>query len=429
MKTLKRTFLASLVLGTTLHAMPLKEYIQADETYCWQLMHDGDYFQVFDLCSGTWRYDCDVDTTQWHHWLSIIEPTHRTQETALLMIVGGDSTKEMPQEPNRRLRALAEDTGSIVAVLGMVPNQRLTFTKECDERYREVGRREDQIIAYSWDQYLQSGDSSWIAQFPMTRAAVRAMDALEEIKGIQQFVVSGASKRGWTSWLAAASDTRVVGIVPMVIDLLNMPACFAHHQKVYGRWAYPLQDYVDMGIMDRFHSPKMAELIALVDPVCYQEHLQLPKLIINACGDQFFLPDSSQFYFQSLEGPKYLRYIPNTDHSLQRTDAMQTLTAFYVALLQNQPLPEYRWHFDGSTLTVCSEQKPSIIKLWSAYNPDARDFRYETLGACWKSEPALEATTLQAPSSGWKAYFMELTFDRPIGPPLICTTDVFILGS
>ena len=43
----------------------------------------------------------------------------------------------------------------------------------------------------------------------------------------------------------------------------------------------------------------------------------MPKFMVYAAGDQFFLPDSSRFYFDDLKGEKYLRYVPNTDHSLR----------------------------------------------------------------------------------------------------------------
>ena len=64
----------------------------------------------------------------------------------------------------------------------------------------------------------------------MTRAAMRAMDAVIDFVGspvggnanIDSFMVSGGSKRGWTTWLAAATDTRVTFAVPIVADLLNM---------------------------------------------------------------------------------------------------------------------------------------------------------------------------------------------------------------
>lgn len=59
----------------------------------------------------------------------------------------------------------------------------------------------------------------WIARLPMTKAAVRAMDSViaftEKTRQthITQYIVGGASKRGWTSWTTAAVDKRVVGTV------------------------------------------------------------------------------------------------------------------------------------------------------------------------------------------------------------------------
>ena len=58
----------------------------------------------------------------------------------------------------------------------------------------------------------------------------------------------------------------------------------------------------------------------------------MPKFIINASGDQFFLPDSSQFYFDELPGVRYLRYVPNADHSLKGSDATESLLACYNAI-------------------------------------------------------------------------------------------------
>ena len=60
-----------------------------------------------------------------------------------------------------------------------------------------------------------------------------------------KFVVSGASKRGWTTWTTAAVDKRVVAIIPIVIDLLNVEPSFEHHWQAYGFWAPAIKDYVE----------------------------------------------------------------------------------------------------------------------------------------------------------------------------------------
>ena len=49
----------------------------------------------------------------------------------------------------------------------------------------------------------------------------------------------------------------------------------------------------------------------------YQSRLSIPKYIINSSGDDFFVPDSSKFYFNKLPGNQnYIRYLPNSMHYL-----------------------------------------------------------------------------------------------------------------
>ena len=92
----------------------------------------------------------------------------------------------------------------------------------------------------------------------MTKSAVRAMDAITAFIAspagggakVQRFVVSSASKRGWTTWTTAAVDSRVVAIAPAVIDMLNVEPSFIHHWQAYGAWSDAVKDYVDPQIMD-----------------------------------------------------------------------------------------------------------------------------------------------------------------------------------
>ena len=37
---------------------------------------------------------------------------------------------------------------------------------------------------------------------------------------VSQFIVAGASKRGWTTWLTGAVDSRVIAIIPIVMGSL-----------------------------------------------------------------------------------------------------------------------------------------------------------------------------------------------------------------
>src|SRR5205085_8285044 len=185
----------------------------------------------------------------------------------------------------------------------------------------------------------------------MTKAAVRALDTVISFCGSQAggnlkldgFIVAGGSKRGWTTWTTAAVDKRVVAIIPMVIDLLNVIPSFKHHLAVYGYYAPAVGDYETMGLMDQQDNPRYKALMKIEEPYEYRERFTMPKFLINATGDQFFVPDSWQFYYRDLPGVKYLRYVPNAEHSLRGSDAWFSVAANYNAILTGAALPQFDW--------------------------------------------------------------------------------------
>src|SRR5204863_3096679 len=250
-------------------------------------------------------------------------------------------------------------------------------------------RIEDDFIAYTWKHCLQTGDERWPARLPMTKSAVRAMDTVTAFEAsaeggnnkVSRFVVSGASKRGWTTWTTAAVDTRVVAIAPAVIDLLNVEPSFIHHYRAYGAYSDAVKDYVEQGIMEWIGTPQFRALMKIEEPYEYRDRLKMPKLLVNASGDQFFLPDSSQFYFDKPKGENHLRYVPNTSHSLDKSDALESVEAFYASIVKGARRPEFSWTFekDGS-IKVISKDRPEAVALWQATNPEARNFRLDVIG-------------------------------------------------
>ncbi len=417
----------------------LDEYVaKPDPSYRWELVETvegpGHTTFVVDLTSQTWRTKDDVDRTVWKHWLVIVKPTTLKTKTGLLFIGGGSNRDQPPKRANSQITALALSTGSVVAELQMVPNQPIEF------RGDGKGRYEDDLLAYTWDKYMTTGDPTWIGRLPMVKSAVRAMDTVQSLMAgpdggqieVDKFVVAGASKRGWTTWLTGAVDRRVVAIIPIVIDILNVRVSMKHHHAAYGFWAPAVGDYVRHGITQREDSPEYAALLKIEDPLQYRDRLRMPKFIVNAAGDQFFPPDSSQFYFSELPGEKHLRYVPNTDHSLRNSDAFESILAFYGAFLAGTPRPEFTWKYgpDG-TIRVKTKDKPIEVLLWQATNPDARDFRLQTLGPAYKSAPLEDrgdgryVARVAAPKKGWTAFFVELTFDGT-PKPLKFTTSVYV---
>lgn len=397
----------------------------------------GQTTYVLELTSQAWLTTNEVNRPLWKHWLLIVKPASVTNKTGLLFINGGNnSSPTPPTSGDSNLRQIALDTQTIVAELKMVPNQPLTFAGE------GTGRWEDALIAYTWDKFLRTGDDRWPARLPMTKAAVRAMDAVTAFSAsaaggglpVGQFVVAGASKRGWTAWCTAAVDERVVAVVPMVIDILNVEVSMAHHHAAYGFWAPAIQDYVNLNIPGWFGTPQFQALMEIEDPFAYRGRLTLPKFEINATGDQFFLPDSAQFYFHELKGVKYLRYLPNTDHALN-ADAWVSLKGCYQSVLFDAPLPQFTWSLPFTNLVrVVASTPPSEVRLWQATNAVARDFRLLQIGAAWTSSVlpdqggGVYIGAVPVPAQGWRAFFVELTFLRSGGlAPLKFTTQVYVV--
>lgn len=418
----------------------LDDYVaRPDTNYSYHLVTNftskGQTTFILEMTSQAWLTTNEVDRPLWKHWVVLVKPDDVTSSKALLVISGGANDGRIPRAADANLVRIALATKSVVADFKMVPNQPLVFAGESE------GRKEDSLIAYTWDKFLRTGDSKWPARLPMTKAAVRAMDTISAFCGstdggntkVNGFVVAGASKRGWTTWTTAAVDNRVVAIIPLVIDVLNSEPSMLHHYAAYGFWAPAVGNYTEFHIMDWMGTPENRALMKIEEPYGYRQRFTMPKFIINAAGDQFFLPDSSQFYFNDLPGVKYLRYIPNTDHSLRGSDVYETLLACYHAILNHVPLPQFSWKVekDGS-LRVLAKDRPTTVKLWQATNPNARDFRMETLGPRYESQVLSDAGggvyvgKVPQPEKGWTAFFIELTFPSGCDVPFKFTTRVCV---
>ena len=240
---LRRAFLVFAITfpPNRLLAGTLEDYVhQPDTNFAWRVRETMDrtglHITTLDLISQQW-HGC-----VWKHTLYIAEPrTVRNPSVVFLRVAAGASNGYIPTA-----RQLAEQSGTRVAVLTDVPNQPL---------FQNL--REDALIAYTFDQYLKTGDASWPLLLPMTKSAVRAMDAVQEWaqrerrQKVERFVVSGASKRGWTTWLTGAADPRVCAIAPMVIDMLNMKAQTQWSQRVYGGQSEKIGNYTKLGLIEK----------------------------------------------------------------------------------------------------------------------------------------------------------------------------------
>ena len=437
----------------TEHPESLNEFLASyveieDPSYKWTIKQDQKTEQfryvLVELTSQTWLTTKEVNRTDWRHWLEIYIPNNRVSDVSMLFISGGSNSRGEPQLSNSVGLQIALVSNTIVAQLSQVPNQPLVFLDDGMER------SEDDLISYSWIQYLKTNRLEWLAQAAMVKSAVRAMDAITEVLAtedigaieVDQFVVAGGSKRGWTTWLTAIVDSRVSAIIPVVFDVLNMRESMNHHFGAYGFWSASLGDYFNQGILRQMQSDKLDSLLQVVDPYNYLSEVDIPKFVVNAAGDEFFVLDSSQFYWSELVGPKHLRYVPNTDHGLGGSDALQSVAAFVYLVAQKEQIPAIEWTRNGfNKIEIRTSGKPIEASLWTARNPVSRDFRllrgsdgtprgpvFVESSMISNSEDGLTfEASMETPNKGWSAWFAEFAFDVGLDVPLKLSTDIQVL--
>ncbi len=415
-----------------------------DASFAWKVEKtftgEGYHGAVLELTSQTWMTAADSDRPVWKHWLTIAVPNTVTAKKAFLYINGGNNTSAAPASAAPRFAQMAIDTGSVIADLSNVPNQPIKFAGTPD-----AARSEDDMIAYLQANYDAAKNPIALARLPMVKSGTAAMTAVQQYLAsdaggklpIDGFVVSGGSKRAWTSWLVGLLDTRVIGMIPIVINVLDVDATTRHHWEAMGYFSPALGDYVKAGLIPDQTGLKMAAVNTIEDPLNYRgrPQMQIPKFIINAVGDEYFPPDNTQFSYHLLPGSKQLRMLPNSRHSTAGTDVNESMTAWYGSLIKGVPVPEYTWTVrgDGALVVNPGAQKPSQVLLWQGNNPKGRDFRVQTLGdkAFTSSplQPAADGTyvgDIAKPGAGFTAYFVELTYPSGTKYPFKFTTEVYV---
>lgn len=360
-----------------------------------------------DLTSQTWQ------GIVWTHQLAVYEPAELVYPDAALLFVTGGSMDRTTKPGDHLLGfTLAKLSGARVAVLPQVPNQPLLG-----------GRKEDDLITETYVRYLDSKDASWPLLFPMVKSAKRAMDAVQEFakeggKPISRFVVTGASKRGWTTWLTGEMDDRVVAIAPMVIPTLNFHKQIPHMKEYYGEFSEQIEDYVRRGLVEGVETPEKTALWSMVDPFTYLNRLaKTPSLQINGTNDRYWTLDSLNLYWDDVPGQKYVVYLPNAGHGMEpnRDYAVNGAAALLRHVISGRPLPKLSWsHTDGPNgelmLTVESSPAPKNVALWVAKS-DSRDFRESEWKTIANGSGGKVVLSTSRPDSGHIALFGDITYE------------------
>jgi PhoPQ-activated pathogenicity-related protein len=359
---------------TTDVAAPLRtaldDYIaRAEPAYKWEKTSERqigkNQVTMLQVTSQTWQ---GID---WKHKVEIVKPEKIDfPGYALLYLSTTDSAFE-----SLLSQSLALQLGApVVHVMGM-PNQPLW------------GMREDDLIAHSFSKYIETGDATWPLLLPMTKGAFKSMEAVEEYttqlnQPLNKFIVAGASKRGWTSWLMGSIDTnnRVVGIMPVVYDNLDLTKQLPHQFESWGEFSPMIADYTRRGLQQLLSTPRGLELTRIVDPYTYRARMTLPKLLVNGTNDPYWTTDALNLYWNDLPALKSNFYAPNSGHKLEdnQEKTFATMVAWFRRVAGGHPIPEPQLSVnadDGQAkFTLKVEGEISKAVLWGTHS-QSHDFR------------------------------------------------------
>lgn len=180
----------------------------------------------------------------------------------------------------------------------------------------------------------------------------------------------------------------------------------------------------------------------------------MPKFMVCTGGDEFFLNDDSHFYWNEFIGDKYIRTIPNCEHSVAgHTISLEfDIRAFYLSVVLNYPRPKLTWTMsqtsNGGTITLITDTKPVDISVYHATTLDGkrRDFRLLVKGDDGKAfpHPVIWFNTsisskhespgnyqyiasMNNPDIGWRAFLIQASFKGPRDSVFQWSTQVNII--
>jgi PhoPQ-activated pathogenicity-related protein len=407
----------------------LNDYVKTDDgAFKWETAETLESpaptvkLQLLELTSQNWH------GIVWKHYVLVAVPNEvKHKQHGLLYITGGRTgSKPSKKSEITAISLLAVQAGMPVAVLFQVPNQPLDIRNTAKSPNDWV---EDNLLSESLIKAMETKDLTWAIHLPMTKSVIKAMDCLQQFYkrdyslDVQKFIVGGASKRGWTTWLTGATlDKRVAGLVPIVYNNLNLVPQMEHQLAMWGDFSHRITEYTSRKLFVKGEKPDgfKKEILQLVDPYSYLENITIPKLLIHGANDPYWAVDATKLYWNDIKEPKYLITIPNAGHQDIDNPAslMQWIVPAVGAFCNNVASSN---KFEPLKWTLTEKDKEYEIKidpgdaflkksvLWTAYCDD-NNFVKDNPRVKWESKDCGEERTLTIakPEKGHIAFFVEV---------------------
>jgi len=229
----------------------------------------------------------------------------------------------------------------------------------------------------------------------------------------------------------------------MVMSLLNFNDTLQSHYRNLGNWTWVFNDYYEQNLTKHFHDHDVTNwedgLWNYEDMFRYKERLgMIPKLLVSATGDEFFLLTDHPNWWDNMTGPMDLMMNQNAEHSLFPYYEKIGFTLGEWLLLTHEPslpaVPTMIWLKGiskmGARITVYADPPPDEIQAWTSHtwrNDTRKDFRL-AVGyppfihpVVWRSGPVtnlgsgLYEATLEEDMPGFGGIFIDCIWTRMTG--------------
>lgn len=405
-------FYILLLLFSFLNADLEKYIFEKNNDFSWEELEKKDDVYKLAFTSQVWQQK------KWYHNLYVVLPQGGTEKTtALLWVAGsGDAKTEI-----NYAKKIAKQSGCAIFILMAVPNQPM-FN----------GLWEDDLLSYSMEQTIKKQNLDSLILLPMVKSAIEGMNVAEDFSQklsmkIDSFIVTGASKRGWVTWLTAL-DSRVKAIVPIVFDLLNLPLQVPNYNNMWGEYGEFVKEYKKRNVFDNLKTDAGKIITSAVDPYTYRGRITIPKFIILATNDRFTPLNALNLYYRDLPGKTYVCYVPNNRHRIKSTSKIANiLTAVLLYSNGGEELPEFSWNFEDKKKNVKIPLKTKgNLKKVNIWHTDSLDLDFRE--ASWKSfelPSFIKSATVAIRPGAHRAIFVEAIFKYAQGE-VSFTSTVFI---
>lgn len=341
-----------------------------------------------NFTSQSWR------GMDWRHDLALIEPNSGCSDW-LYLHLGASRIKPLNED---YITTLSEKTGVTTAFISQIPNQPLFDNK-----------KEDDLLSFTLSEYVKTSDPEWPILSPMVRSVTRAIDLIESrLRTCSpnerlKVILGGASKRGWTTWLAGPRDERIKAIAPMVFEMINIRAQTQLAQRAYGAQSEQIKEYTALGLTDNFERPALKKIIEWFDPFSTIELYKMPKLLLLGTNDPYWVVNSSALYLDKLPPPTTVYMVPNGQHGAWASEtAASTLATFIGFTTKGLPLPSINAEWSpnnlGEVLKIRADlsPRPPEVTLLTATS-STLDFRTSKWLSSPITMPSMGSSTLMFP--------------------------------